>query len=74
VLVYRAPGRRLVAEGECRGTLLTEPRGSGGFGYDPLFLVDGMERTMAELTLDEKNRLSHRARAFAALIAQIKAS
>jgi XTP/dITP diphosphohydrolase len=73
VLVYRSKERRLVAEGECRGTILTAPRGSGGFGYDPLFLVEGTDRTMAELTLDEKNRLSHRARAFAALIAQLKA-
>jgi XTP/dITP diphosphohydrolase len=43
------------------------PRGSGGFGYDPLFVVDGTDKTMAELDRDEKNRLSHRARAFAAL-------
>lgn len=73
VLVYRAPGRRLVAEGECQGTILEAPRGTGGFGYDPLFLVEGMDRTMAELELEEKNRLSHRARAFAALIRQLKA-
>src|SRR5262249_28705704 len=73
VLVYRDGKRRLVAEGEGRGTILDAPRGSGGFGYDPLFLVEGTDRTMAELTLDEKNRLSHRARAFAALIAQLVA-
>jgi XTP/dITP diphosphohydrolase len=73
VLVYRARDRRLVAEGECKGTILEEPRGSGGFGYDPLFLVEGMDRTMAELALEEKNRLSHRARAFAALQAQLRA-
>ena len=43
------------------------PRGSGGFGYDPIFVVEGTDRTMAELGEDEKNRVSHRARAFAAL-------
>ena len=43
------------------------PRGSGGFGYDPLFVVAGTDQTMAELSDDEKNRVSHRALAFAAL-------
>ena len=42
------------------GCVLTEERGSGGFGYDPLFLVDGFDRTMAELTIAEKNLISHR--------------
>jgi XTP/dITP diphosphohydrolase len=72
VLVYLDPaGRRLVAEGECRGSILEAPRGGGGFGYDPLFLVEGRQETMAELAMDEKNRLSHRARAFASLVAQL---
>jgi XTP/dITP diphosphohydrolase len=57
----------IVVEGRCEGTLTRTPRGSGGFGYDPLFVVDGAEKTMAELTEAEKNSLSHRARAFAAL-------
>ena len=52
------------AEGTVEGTLLTEPRGSGGFGYDPIFLPAGEMRTMAELTPDEKDRISHRGRAF----------
>jgi len=56
-----------VVEGACEGTITRTPRGSGGFGYDPLFVVAGTDRTMAELGEDEKNRLSHRARAFAAL-------
>jgi XTP/dITP diphosphohydrolase len=43
------------------------PRGSGGFGYDPLFVVQGTGKTMAELSAEEKNRVSHRAQAFAAL-------
>jgi len=49
-------------EGRVTGRILHAPRGDGGFGYDPLFLVDGCERTMAELPLVEKNRLSHRVR------------
>ena len=57
----------IVAEAEWRGTILRSPRGSGGFGYDPLFLVDGMDKTGAELTLEEKNKISHRAKAFALL-------
>lgn len=53
--------------GVCEGAVIRAPRGSGGFGYDPLFVVDAANRTMAELAPDEKNRLSHRARAFASL-------
>lgn len=56
-------GEPFVVEGTCAGTITRAPRGSGGFGYDPLFLVEGTNKTMAELTEDEKNRVSHRARA-----------
>jgi XTP/dITP diphosphohydrolase len=60
-------GNESVFEGRCEGTLATEPRGTGGFGYDPAFVPDdtgpGDERTMAELTPDEKNAISHRGRA-----------
>ncbi|HHH82661.1 MAG TPA: RdgB/HAM1 family non-canonical purine NTP pyrophosphatase [Chloroflexi bacterium] len=56
------------AVGECAGEIIPEPRGRHGFGYDPIFLVDGQERTMAELPLEVKNRLSHRARALQALM------
>jgi XTP/dITP diphosphohydrolase len=56
------------AEGECGGVIAESPRGTGGVGYDPLFLVPGLGRTYAELTPDEKNALSHRARAVAALL------
>ncbi len=51
------------AEGECTGEIIPEERGAGGFGYDPIFLIPELNRTMAELEMDEKNRLSHRARA-----------
>ena len=53
-------GSVLSARGECRGKILTEPRGSGGFGYDPVFLPHGYDKSMAELPADEKNRISHR--------------
>ena len=54
-----------MAEGECRGRIVPEERGTKGFGYDPIFLVDSIEKTMAELELQEKNRLSHRGKAVA---------
>jgi XTP/dITP diphosphohydrolase len=50
-------------EGYCPGEIIPEERGSGGFGYDPIFLLPELDKTMAELSMDEKNRLSHRARA-----------
>lgn len=50
-------------EGVCEGEIIPDERGQQGFGYDPLFLVSGLGRTMAELNMEEKNRLSHRARA-----------
>jgi XTP/dITP diphosphohydrolase len=52
-----------MAEGVCPGEIIATERGSGGFGYDPIFLLPSLGRTMAELTMTEKNLLSHRARA-----------
>jgi XTP/dITP diphosphohydrolase len=52
-----------LAEGFCEGEIIPEERGTGGFGYDPIFLLSELDKTMAELTMEEKNRLSHRARA-----------
>lgn len=52
-----------VSEGVCEGTIISSPRGHGGFGYDPLFIPDGYDQTFAELSEDIKNRISHRARA-----------
>jgi XTP/dITP diphosphohydrolase len=60
-------GEARTVEGVCEGAITRTPRGSGGFGYDPLFVVEGTEKTMAELDPSEKNRISHRAKAFAAL-------
>ena len=63
-LALKIPGREtLIAEGTCPGTLLTERRGTGGFGYDPLFLYEPMGKTYAEMNEKEKNEVSHRAMA-----------
>ena len=59
-------GVEILAEGILEGRICHEPRGAGGFGYDPIFEVEG--KTLAEMTPDEKNSLSHRARAVAALV------
>ena len=58
---------RLEAEGACRGRITREPRGAGGFGYDPLFLIPEYHQTFGELSPLVKNQLSHRSRAFAHL-------
>src|SRR5512144_3181499 len=52
-----------IIEGQCPGEIIPEERGSGGFGYDPIFFIPELGRTMAELDMQEKNRISHRARA-----------
>jgi XTP/dITP diphosphohydrolase len=59
--------RTLVGVGTCSGRLLTEPRGTGGFGYDPLLIPEGHSQTLAELDESVKNGISHRARAIAEL-------
>lgn len=60
-------GREVHAEGTCEGTLIAKPRGTGGFGYDPIFEPAGWDETMAELTPEQKHRISHRGRALRAL-------
>jgi XTP/dITP diphosphohydrolase len=60
-------GREVHAEGICEGTLVGKPRGTHGFGYDPIFVPEGWDETMAELADEEKDRISHRGRAFRAL-------
>jgi XTP/dITP diphosphohydrolase len=71
VAVLARPNRtHLSAEGTCEGTLITEPRGTRGFGYDPVFVPVGETRTMAELEDEEKDRISHRGRAMRALAAR----
>jgi XTP/dITP diphosphohydrolase len=60
-------GAIIHTEGVCEGTLDSKRRGTGGFGYDPIFVPEGWDETMAELTPDQKDRISHRGRAFRAL-------
>ena len=63
-----ADGSKHKFVGECTGHIIREMRGSGGFGYDPIFIPDGYEKTFAELSLEEKNSISHRGRAMEKLV------
>jgi len=74
-LVLRGPGGvERVGEGRCEGVLRREPRGGGGFGYDPLFVPHGHTRTYAELSESEKNKNSHRGRAWLILAEWLRAA
>ncbi len=68
LVAYSPAGDEGIFEGVCSGRLLSDPRGGAGFGYDPLFVPDGYENSYAELGDDVKNRISHRARAWAQLV------
>lgn len=59
-------------EGVINGQILTKPRGTGGFGYDPIFLPDGHDRTFAEMSIEEKNGMSHRSRALLKMLDYLK--
>jgi XTP/dITP diphosphohydrolase len=63
IALARPDGSASTVEGVTRGKILTSPRGDGGFGYDPLFLPDGHDRTYAEMSSAEKNAVSHRGKA-----------
>ncbi|MFC6258959.1 non-canonical purine NTP pyrophosphatase, partial [Kocuria oceani] len=67
-------GREHVETGTLRGTLLREPVGEGGFGYDPVLLPEGSDRSVAQLTRAEKNAVSHRGRAMTALLPHLLAA
>jgi XTP/dITP diphosphohydrolase len=67
VVLVLPDGREWTVHGEMRGRLIREPRGSGGFGYDPIFVADGHTRTSAELRPAEKDAISHRGQAMRAL-------
>ena len=69
-LVY-PDGVHISAEGHLHGTITENPRGDGGFGYDPLFVIDGESRTVAEMSEEEKNAVSHRRRALDALLEKL---
>ncbi|SDM88072.1 XTP/dITP diphosphohydrolase [Fictibacillus solisalsi] len=67
-LAVARPGKAtVIVEGHCEGSIAYKKTGSHGFGYDPIFLVQGTSNTMAELTKEEKNQISHRAKALAKL-------
>lgn len=68
VALVRPDGTELVRRGETSGRILTEARGTGGFGYDPYFESAELGRTLAEASIDEKERISHRGRALRALL------
>ena len=73
VIVVALPdGRELVGEGACEGVITDTPAGHGGFGYDPVFFVPELGKTMAELSSEEKNRISHRARAAQKLLSALR--
>ena len=63
IAIANPNGEIHLTEGFCEGEIIPEERGTGGFGYDPIFLLTELGKTMAELSIEEKNRLSHRARA-----------
>ena len=70
ILALKPDGAKLVTEGRVNGKILQKARGNNGFGYDPLFIPDGYDCSMAELTADQKNQISHRGRALRACMDQ----
>ena len=72
IVLLGPSGQIIPAHGTCQGRIIRTGRGTSGFGYDPVFLPDGFEQTMAELSMDAKNRISHRGRALAALIKEVR--
>ncbi len=72
VITLVTPSMTQQFEGTLNGTIITEKRGAGGFGYDPIFLPDGYSKTLAEMSAEEKNQISHRARAIAQLVEFLK--
>ncbi|MFM7431450.1 MAG: non-canonical purine NTP pyrophosphatase, partial [Flammeovirgaceae bacterium] len=72
VITLVAPAIQKQFEGILKGQILVEKRGEEGFGYDPIFLPDGYQKTLAEISLTEKNKISHRAQAVDKLIMFLK--
>lgn len=71
IVLYDPSGRWISAEGVCEGVISSAPKGENGFGYDPIFFLPGVGCTMAELTKEEKNSLSHRSMALKKLLAEL---
>jgi len=72
VITLIIKGNHFQFEGILDGRILNEKHGSGGFGYDPVFVPKGFDKTLAQMTMEEKNRISHRAKAIAKLVAFLK--
>jgi XTP/dITP diphosphohydrolase len=73
IVLLRGPADSspIIAQGTWEGQILAEPRGTGGFGYDPIFLPAGLSATAAELSPLQKNAISHRGQALKALVAKL---
>ena len=69
VIALIVDGKEYLFEGRVEGAIATEPHGEGGFGYDPLFVPEGSQLTFAEMSSEAKNKISHRGRAVAKLVA-----
>lgn len=72
VIALILDGKEHLFEGICEGRIIAAPKGSEGFGYDPIFIPDGSESTFAEMGMDEKNKFSHRKKAVAQLVTFLK--
>ncbi len=72
VFLLRTEEEHEVFHGTCRGTIADRERGRGGFGFDPIFIPEGATKTFAEMTIGEKNAVSHRARAVASLLGYLR--
>ena len=68
VITMFLDGKNFQFEGEVKGKILLDKKGTGGFGYDPVFVPDGLSKTLAEMPMEEKNKISHRGRAIEKLI------
>jgi XTP/dITP diphosphohydrolase len=74
VIALEINGHQTIFEGVCSGTILDAPVGEKGFGYDPIFLPEGSDRTFAQMSMEEKGKISHRAIAFKRLVAYLSQS
>lgn len=73
VLAFADEGKTLLtAEGSCEGIILRGPKGDGGFGYDPLFYVPDLKTTLADIPMEEKNKISHRGKALRNLVEKLR--
>jgi XTP/dITP diphosphohydrolase len=73
VYAYKEPGKKpLIVIGECKGTISTKKQGTHGFGYDPIFISDDVKKTFGEMSVEEKNQYSHRAKALEKLAIALK--